>query len=189
MNTAQVTASAALAAACALSNSGTAVFLSGTMPATPETALSGNTTLDTATYSATAYGAPSFSSGYMQATASFTGTSNPVANGGCTFVRGYKSDGTTATGDYTVGSAHIVSNVAAVGQYCTNAGNTYIVASVTGDAKTGAASPPTGTGSGIVDGNVTWNYVGAGQLFDVLMGNCNVQVGVAITCTQTMKMP
>lgn len=186
MNTAQVTASAALAAACALSNSGTAVFLSGTMPATPETALSGNTALDTATYSATAYGAPSFSSGNMVATASFTGTSNPVANGGCTFVRGYKSDGTTVTGDYTVGSAWIASNAFAVGQYCTNGGNTYKCTTAGTSASSGG---PTGTGGSIADGTVVWAYQGAGQLFDVLMGNCNVQVGVAITCTQTMKMP
>lgn len=187
MNTAQNTASVALAAACALSNSGTAVLLSGTMPATPETALSGNTTLCTATYAATAFGAPSYSSGYMQATASFSaGTYNPVANGSVTFVRGYKSDGTTVTEDYTVGSVHVDNNVTAVGQYCTNAGNTYVCATA---GTTGTGTPPTGTGSGIVDGSVHWNYVGAGQLFDFLIGNCNIQVGVPVTVSQTLKMP
>src|SRR6185437_9794696 len=104
MNTAQNTASVALSAACALSNNGTLVLLSGAMPATPEAALSGNTTLATLTYAATAYGAPSWSSPNMQATASFTGNANPVANGGATFARAYKSDGTTATADFTVGS-------------------------------------------------------------------------------------
>ena len=185
MNTAQNTASVALAAACALSNNGSLVPLSGTMPATPETALSGNTTLGTAVYSATAFGAPTFSGGNMQATASFTGNVNPVANGGCTFMRQYKADGTTAIADYTVGSAWIASNAFAVGQYCTNGGNTY---KCTVAGTSAASGGPTGTGTGIVDGSVTWNYIGAGQLFDVLMGNCNVQVGTAVSFTQTLEM-
>src|SRR5690348_13776940 len=124
-NTAIIKATAALSAACALSNSGTLVALSGTMPATPETALSGNTTLGTATYSASAYGAPSFASGFVSATASFTGTASPVANGKCTFMRAYKADGTSVTDDLTVGSVWIASNLTDVGQYCTNGGNTY----------------------------------------------------------------
>jgi len=186
MNTAQNTASVALAAACALSNNGSLIFLNGAMPATPETALSGNTTLATLTYAATAYGAPSFSAGNMQATASFTGNANPVANGGATFARAYKSDGTTAKADFTVGSAWIASNAFAVGQYCTNGGNTY---KCTAAGTSAASGGPTGTGSGIVDGTVTWNYIGAGQLFDVLMGNCNIQVGTAISATQVTKMP
>lgn len=185
MNTAQNTASVALAAACALSNSGSLVLLSGTMPATPETALSGNTTLATADYSATAFAAPTFSGGNMQAAGSFTGNVNPVANGGCVFARHYKSDATTVIADYTVGSARIASNVTAVGQYCTNGGNTYVCATA---GTTAASGGPTGTGSGITDGTVTWNYVGAGQLFDILMGNCNVQVGTAVSFTQTMEM-
>lgn len=185
MNLAQNTASAALSAAAALSNSGTLVLLSGAMPATPETALSGNTTLATATYSATAFGTPSYSSPNMQATGSFTGNVNPVANGGCTFARGYQSNGTTATADFTVGSAWIASNVTAIGQYCTNGGNTY---KCTAAGTTAASGGPTGTGSGIVDGSVTWGYVGAGQLFDVLMGNCNVQVGTAVSFAMTLEM-
>lgn len=185
MNTAQATASAALSAACALSNGGTLVLLNGTMPATPETALSGNTTLATGTYSATAYGAPSYASGYMTATASFTGNVNPAANGGATFARGYKSDGSTVTDDYTVGSAWIASNVTAVGQFCTNGGNTY---QCTAAGTTAASGGPSGTGTSITDGGVTWKYIGAGQLFDVLMGNCNVQVGTAITLTQTKSL-
>ena len=186
MNTAQNAASVALAAACALSNNGTLVFLNGATPATPETALSGNTTLATLTYAATAYGAPSWSAPNMQATASFTGNANPVANGGATFARGYKADGATVTADYTVGSAWIASNVFAVGQYCTNGGNTY---KCTAAGTSAASGGPTGTGSGIVDGTVTWNYTGAGQLFDALMGNCNVQVGTAVSATQVTKMP
>lgn len=185
MNTAQGTASAALVAACALSNNGSLVLLSGTMPATPETALSGNTTLATGIYSSTAYGAPSYSSPNMQATATFTGNANPVANGGCTFARGYKTGGTVVTADYTVGSVWIASNVTAVGQFCTNGGNTY---QCTAAGTTAASGGPTGTGTSITDGSVTWKYIGAGQLFDVLMGNCNVQVGTAVSFTQVMEM-
>jgi hypothetical protein len=185
MNTAQNTASVALSAAAVLSNNGTLVLLSGTMPATPETALSGNTTLATATYAATAFGAPSFSSGNMQATASFTGNVNPVANGSTTFARHYKADGTTVIADYTVGSVWIASNVTAVGQFCTNGGNTYqCIAAGT----TAASGGPTGTGSSIVDGSVTWKYIAAGQQFDILMGNCNVQVGTAVSFSQILEM-
>lgn len=185
MNTAQNTASTAVAAAGALSNSGTLVLLSGTMPATPETALSGNTTLATGTFAATAFGTPSFSGGNMQATATFTGNVNPAVNGGATFARHYKSDGTTVIADYTVGSAWVASNVTAVGQYCTNGGNTY---QATAAGTTAASGGPTGTGASIVDGTVTWKYIGAGQLFDILMGNCNVQVGTAVTFSQTLEM-
>lgn len=185
MNTAQNTASVALVAAAALSNSGTLVLLNGTMPVSPETALSGNTVLATGTYSATAYGAPSYVSPNMQATGSFTGNANPVANGGCTFARGYKTDGTTATADYTVGSAWIASNVTAVGQYCTNGGNTY---KCTVAGTTAASGGPTGTGGTITDGTVTWAYQGAGTLFDVTMGNCNIQIGTAVSFAQTLEM-
>lgn len=132
MNLAQISAAAAVSAVGALSNSGSAVCLSGTQPATPETALSGNTTLCTAIYSATAFGMPTLSDGNMQATASFSAASyTPAANGAVTFVRGYKTDGTSATADYSVGSVWIASNVTAVGQYCTNSGNTYQCTAVT----------------------------------------------------------
>jgi hypothetical protein len=241
MNTAQNTASVVVSAAGSLSNSGTLVLLSGTMPATPETALAGNTTLATATYSATAFGAPTFIGADMQATASFTANINPVANGSCTFARHYKSDGTTVIADYRVGSAWIASNVTAVGQYCTNGGNTY---KCTTAGTTAASGGPTGTAAGIVDGTVTWNYVGSVSdtwvastvyaanvavakggnwyiaaiggtsaasggpsgkgndivdgtvhwnyvgpvgFFDLTMGNCNVQVGTAVTVTQTLE--
>jgi hypothetical protein len=106
MNAAQNTVSVGLAAMLALFNNGTAVIYSGTMPATPETALSGNTALCTATYSATAFGSITFSSGNMQADASFTAANyTPSANGTATFIRCFKSDGTTVIGDFTVGTS------------------------------------------------------------------------------------
>lgn len=188
MNPSQSGVGTALAAYGALLNGGSAKAYNGTMPASPETALSGNTLLATLTYAATAFGTPTYSSPNMQAAASFSTSSfSPAANGGATFVRAFKSDGTTAEADFTVGSAWIASNVTAVGQYCTNGGNTYVC---TAPGTTASSGGPTGTGTGITDGTVTWNYVGAGQLFDFLFGNCNVLVGTPIVSpTQTLKMP
>src|SRR5574337_1076919 len=87
MNTSQLAASTGLSAIGALHNNGFLAFYNGTMPATPETALSGNTKLGQVVYSATAFGAPSWVSPNMQAAAAFTGNGNPVANGGATFAR------------------------------------------------------------------------------------------------------
>ena len=97
MNVAQNTASVALAAACALLNSGSLVFMSGTMPVSPETALSGNTSLCTAVYSATAFGTPAFSSPNMSATGSFTAGSYTPTAAGNEYVRALmtRSNGTT----------------------------------------------------------------------------------------------
>ena len=113
MNASQTGVSSALSAYGALFNSGTLVFLSGAMPATPETALSGNTTQCTANYASTAFGAPSYSSPNMVATASFTGSPfSPAAGGSCTFARGYESGGSVVLADFTVGSNWIASQAA-----------------------------------------------------------------------------
>ena len=105
MNASQSGVGAALAAFCALHNNGSLQFFSGTQPATPETALSGNTLLCTATYSAAAFGAPAFSTPNMEAVASFTAANfDPVATDVCTFARAYEADGTTVLADYTVGT-------------------------------------------------------------------------------------
>lgn len=185
MNASQSGVSAALAAYCALFNGGSLVFLSGAMPASPETALSGNTTLCTATYSATAYGTPAYTSPNMVATASFTaGSYTPTTAGTATFARGYKSDGTTAEGDFTVGSNWIASQAAVAGQYCLSSGNTYKCTT----AGTSSTTAPSGTTT-FTDGNVVWTYVGAGQLFDVLISNPAIQLSVPVSVAQTMKMP
>jgi len=106
MNLAQVSGDAAINALCALANSGTIVFYSGTQPATPETALSGNTALVTWTFNSTAFGSASVSGGYAQASASFVASSvTPAANGTVTFARMYESNGTTVIGDFTVGTS------------------------------------------------------------------------------------
>jgi hypothetical protein len=106
MNVAQATAGAMLSAGDALMNGGTLVWYNGTQPATPETALSGNTVVATFTFQTPAFGTPAFSGGLMKATASFvsasavaSATGNPV-----TFARAYASNGTTAVQDYTIGT-------------------------------------------------------------------------------------
>jgi hypothetical protein len=185
MNASQNMVSAALSAACATLNGGTLVFLSGTQPATPETALSGNTTLCTATYSATAFGTPSFSSPNMQATGSFTaGSYTPTNAGTSTFARAYASNGTTAESDFTVGSNWIASQAVVLGQYCYSSSNTYKCTT----AGTSSTTTPSGTTT-FSDGTVTWTYVGAGQLFDILITNPAIQLAVPISISQTMKMP
>src|SRR6185312_1420334 len=167
MNLSKNAASAALAAILTQHNGGSAKAYSGAMPATPETALSGNTALVAATYQSPAFGSQSFSGGFQQASANFTAANYAPSNsGGATFIRVLESDGTTVIEDCTVGAVWQASIVTAVGQYCTNGGNTYIS---TAAGTTAASGGPTGTGTGITDGTVTWNYVGAGQLFDFLL--------------------
>lgn len=192
MNPSKVSIGIALDAWNALLNGGSAEVLSGTRPADVETALSGNTVLVTPTFSATAFPASAYNStdAAMEAAASFTAASfSPVANGSASFVRVYKSDGVTAVADLGVGMVHADANVTAVGAYCTNAGNSYQAIAVVSDAKTGTGTPPTGTGSSITDGNVTWKYIGAGQTFEFLLGNTNVLVGVPCTPALTNKQP
>lgn len=185
MNPSQNMVSAGLSASCATLNNGSLVFLTGTMPVTPETALSGNTTLATGVYAATAFGTPAFTTPNMVATASFTGSPfSPVAGGSCTFARAYATGGTTAESDFTVGSNWIASQNAVLGQYCLSSGNTYKCTT----AGLSSTVTPSGTTT-FVDGGATWTYVGAGQLFDVLISNPIIQIGVPITVTQTMKMP
>lgn len=103
MNLATAAASAAMTAVNTLLNGGSLIIYSGTQPATPETALSGNTALATFTFSATAFGANSFTGGNEQATASFVASSvTPSANGTATFARALQSNGTTVVADYSV---------------------------------------------------------------------------------------
>lgn len=185
MNLGKSAAGSAVAALGANFNGGTLVFYSGTMPASPETALSGNTALCTVDYASTAFSTAAYTSPNMQATATFEGSVSPTANGGATFARALASGG-TAVADLTVGSTWIPSNVTTVGQYCTNNGNTY---ACTTAGTTASSGGPSGSGSSITDGSVTWEYIGSGQAFDVLMGNCNLAVGTSVTVTQTLGVP
>lgn len=105
MNLSIAAGTAGLAAMTARLNSGTLVWYSGTMPATPQTALSGNTALATFTFSATAFGAASTSGGFTEQTASFVASSVlPSAAGTVSWARALQSNGTTVESDYTVGT-------------------------------------------------------------------------------------
>lgn len=83
-------------------NSGKLRIYSGTQPATPDTALSGNTLLAELTFNATAFGAAS--GGVITANA-ITSDSSADATGTAAFFRCFASDGTTALLDGSVGTA------------------------------------------------------------------------------------
>ena len=118
MNVAAASASAMLAAWGALHNGGSLIFYSGTQPATPETALSGNTALGTITFANPAFQTPTGPSGSLESelNAAFaTGSFVPSSNGTAVFARALKSDGSTVLEDFTVGTASadiIVGNTA-----------------------------------------------------------------------------
>ena len=106
MNTAKTTAIAGLAAMTALLNSGTLTIYSGAMPATPETALSGNTALVVFTFSATAFAAATFAANLETQASTFVNANMaPVASGTAAFARLMRSDGVTVFADMTVGTA------------------------------------------------------------------------------------
>lgn len=83
-------------------NSGYFRIYSGTRPATPDTALSGNTLLAELTFGATAFAAASGGTKTANAIGSDTSAD---ATGTATFFRAFKTDGTTAVVDGTVGTS------------------------------------------------------------------------------------
>jgi hypothetical protein len=107
------TRNAATDAKALLWNSGKVRIYDGTRPATPETALSGNTLLAEPTMNATAFGA---SSGGTATANAITADSSADATGTATFARVFKSDGTTVITDLEVGTgtANIVLNTTSI---------------------------------------------------------------------------
>lgn len=118
MNLATAAGGTAVSAVGALMNNGSLRLYSGTIPATPETAISSQVLLATFTFAATAFGAPSFAGGLSSATAAFVSNSVlPGAAGTVTWARALQSNGTTVVADFTVGSTGtdiIVANTALV---------------------------------------------------------------------------
>ena len=82
-------------------NGGSLRYYSGTAPATPATALSGNTLLLQYTLGSPAFAAASGGTKAMNAPANAT----EAAGGTASFARYYKSDGTTCTHQLTVGTS------------------------------------------------------------------------------------
>jgi hypothetical protein len=106
-------AKAAADAVCALLNNGTIQIRSGTQPVNGNAAVTG-TLLVTLTFGATAFGAASAAG---VATANAIGAANAVAAGTAAWFRAFKSDGTTAVFDGSVGTSAadlILSSVALV---------------------------------------------------------------------------
>lgn len=104
MNLSQATGIAMLAGGLPHFNGGTLTFYSGTMPATPETALASNTALVAFAFGATAFPAPTYVNPNVQSLATFASTTaNPTTSGTATFARAVRSDGATVITDYTVG--------------------------------------------------------------------------------------
>lgn len=95
----------------ASANNGYLRFYSGTQPATPETALSGNTLLAQCTLAADSMAAASAGS---KAFNTITADTSADATGTCTFARLFASDGTTAIADFTVGTSGADINFATV---------------------------------------------------------------------------
>ncbi len=83
-------------------NGGFLDIYSGTRPATPDTALSGNTLLASLPLNATAFAA---ASGGTKTANAITSDSSADATGTATFFRAFKSDHTTAVIDGTVGTS------------------------------------------------------------------------------------
>ncbi|MCL5745166.1 MAG: hypothetical protein M1541_14785 [Acidobacteria bacterium] len=86
---------------CALLNNGYLRIYSGTQPANADTALSGNTLLAELRFSAMAFAAAVAG----QAVANAIATVTAAASGTASFFRTFKSDGSTAVMDGSVGTA------------------------------------------------------------------------------------
>jgi hypothetical protein len=162
-----------------LFNNGKLVMYNNPQPATPETALAGtNTALCTFVFSATAFGAPSFSSPNDAATASFVATSvTPGANGTVTFARA------------TLNSVAWAANATYANLFtvATNSGNYYIL---TKSGTAAASGGPSGTGNAVADNSAQWAYYSAtsgqnGVLADFSVGTSAADIVIGSTSITT----
>ena len=183
-------AKAALDGGNAKANSGSLKIYSASRPASVEDAVSG-TLLVTCALAATAFAASSWVSAdnKVEAAASFSGAPfAPAVTGDAVWARLEDSSG-NALMDYDVGAlwTNMMNQAVTVGMLCYANGNTYKCSTAGTTASTGTG--PSGTTAGIADGTAAWDYVGAGKLYDVEVGNAHIQTGVNIsapTLTQTL---
>jgi hypothetical protein len=187
MNLSQYSGSLALVAYTNLYDGATFTIYSGTQPASPETALSGNTALVTFTFSTPGFsGVPTTSGGFDKLVASFTSnTANPGNSGTASFGRAVFVTNTW-TGSHAYARGAIVSN-----------SSNYYVCTVGGTSA--GSGGPTSQAYGIVDGTVGWDFisttasvgstvladytVGTTSGFDAQIGNTTVQIGTSVTIT------
>lgn len=193
MNLSQYSGSLALVSYCNTYGGASLTLYSGTMPASPETSLSGNTALVAFTFATPAFtGVPTTSGGFDKLVASFTSTTaNPTNTGTATFARAvFVSSVWSATHAYTRGT--LVSN-----------GSNYYVCTTSGTSA--GSGGPTTQAYGIVDGTASWDYISATasvgstvladytvgtSATDIVIGNIAVQVGTSVTITSfTIQIP
>lgn len=188
MNLSQVSGTIALELMNLLWNGATLTIYSGTQPATPETALSGNTALVAWTFTSTPFGTPTFGSSKMTATGNLTSTSgSPTSNGTAVFARAtLAASAWAATHAYTYGT--LVSN----------GGNYYLCVGAGTSAGSGG---PTTAAQGIADSGVTWDYIGAttgqGNVLadytagtsgtDIILGSTTISIGVPVTISSVTQ--
>ncbi len=188
MNLSQSAAGAAASAIGALLNGGTLTLYTGAMPASPETALAGDTALAAYTFAATGFGVPSYSSPFEAAAGMFVSTSaTPMATGWAMFARATAAGGATVA-DFNVGMNYVsIASGTAVplGMVAINTGTGNAYRCTT--AGTTAGTVPTGTTTA-ADGTAVWTYLGpaaatattAGAV-DITLGNCQVLLGTSIS--------
>ena len=146
-----------------LFNGGSLVMYNNPQPATPETALAGtNTALCTFVFSASAFGAPAFSSPNDAATASFVASSvTPGASGTVTFARA-----SLKSVVWTINATYATLFTIAV-----NSANFYILTK----AGTAAASGgPSGTTNAITDNSCQWAYYSATTTQNAVLADFSV---------------
>jgi len=182
-NVGQGVALSALSTLNGLYDNGALVMYSGTQPASPETALSGNTVLVSWVFSNVAFALPTFSAGAQSALASFVAASvAPAAGGTATFAR-------------ATPPAWQNSHAYALDAGVSNGGNIYQVQIAGTSASSGG---PSGTAANIVDGSVTWAYVGPGPALmdytvgtsgtDIIVGNTTIQTGTNVSMSLTHRV-
>ncbi len=98
-------------------------------------------------------------------------------NGLARHYRIYANDGSTCHAQGLVSMPWAASTAVQVGQQMHNGGNVYVVTTA---GTTNSSGGPTGTGTGITDGTVTWNYVGP---VEMTLDNVDIAVGQQVTVT------
>lgn len=184
MNLAKNTASTQAAALVGtFTNSSILKVYNGTIPATPETAISGQTLLATATLPASAAFAQS--NGVMTAAAITSPTIGATAT--AQFARWLQQDGTTVIADMYVAassglSAYANNHLYTAGDFMTANGNTYITTTTGTSATTGTG--PTLQSPGVKDGTAVFAYV------DMLLGTTSLVSGALLQVNSfTMTVP
>ncbi len=191
MNLAQISGALGLEIMNLLFAGATLTMYSGTQPASPETALSGNTALVTFAFASPAFGEPAYSSGKMTAVGSLvTASVSPTTSGTVSFARA-----TLATAAWAASHAY------AYGALVTSGSNVYLCL---GNGTSGTTGPTSTAAGAITDGTVTWVYIGptsstvtadytcgiTSGTFDIVLGSTTITVGVQVDITSfTQSIP